>query len=317
LFVWSENFQKFLPLTSSKIEKLYFLQRAKDKFRIRIADVGDSAETDLVDKFKVALEDLIKEISNGEREIVDFYDPYYTDTDMSVLNIDDISPLKLVTENMPKVIEFIHDLSEVTTYKVFALEFEFSEKDRIIYFRRIQESSFLPRRKWVLFSLQNNKFRSLDQSVFAMDKDIDCIYFVKGGKVVLINKKNTETIFGFKEYYKQLAEETLDKWLEKKLIDIDDSLRSMLVENTHKKITQLMKNGKSDSNILKFRTAKEYLESRTEYRSLGQQIIIQNNTLKVGSSKKALELILAISDDDLQQDIVQHLLYMVKKKELI
>lgn len=315
-----ENLESIQPNTIS----LYLVKRriTEDKEK-RFVPTLIKIEGEPVDVFfeivKNRLFKIKSDLEDDEIRLIDFYDEAIKSDDLSELKPSTILGFNEMINKIGRYdqVRSISNLRDEEKFHFYACEFQF-DSERVIYFRHASYKNLISKggllRNWYKYS--DATFTRLEDDIFTFDEKVDCVYIKSLNSILVLDKNDTEFMFGFPEYYLQFATETLKKLQRNHKIKITPEM----LELEHKialskRITNVEKAGRFNKPIESFQKCHDFFEQHQgEYREELTQIDIQGTLLNIDTDEK-LETYAHLSNQDIVTDLMSDELFISFKKE--
>lgn len=307
--------------------KIYFIRdtrsdRENERFELKTIDIREVIPVELKDIISKKLNFIIDDLQDGKRIVKDFYDEDYTINDISMIPnaTEDIPSLNEILSKMSLQLDTIKDMSKLKGFETYAVEFNFFENDndRIVYFRKITRAILLSSNTFTKFFIKGGRLDSLETDIFAVDKNIDCVYFQKQNVLVIINKPLAEQIFNFTAYYVKYTNQAFISIRKLGFIQLDSRLTSNLLENTPliKRITKLHFNKMFNIKLEDFIIAHNHIkENPKNYESTKFNLHIKDENLIIIDNQVRFESFLYLCDYGVMEDIIRKKPYLITNKE--
>ena len=259
------------------------------------------------------------DLEENEMRLMNFYDEAINPDDLSELKLSEILGFKEMINKIGRddQVRSISNLQDEEKFHLYACEFQF-DSELVIYFRHTSYKNLISKgnqfRNWFRYS--NATFTRVEDDIFTFDEVVDCVYVKSLNSIIVLDKTNTEFMFGFHEYYSKFATKTLKELQDNGKIKITSEMLEL--ENKvalSKRITNVAKAGRFNKTIESFQKCHDFFEAHEgEYREELTQIDIQGDLLNIDTDEK-LETYAHLSNQDIVRDMMSEELFISFKKE--
>lgn len=216
-------------------------------------DVQGTVPAHFRDTIIKRMESMISDFENKRLKYRGFFEVNRNIGDVLVIPDKEVPDLSLILEQArqhEELDECPDDLNTLRRVWGYAVALE-NKNERLIFFRKYTDSKVIGKErkgKGSLFKAEYHKGRLKDVSgeVLVFDEWVDAIYIQSAEKVLVLDWGKFETMFDFREYYKQESKKAIESLLANKVLvisDMDVIEKAIEKPRISTKVTRLYKEG--------------------------------------------------------------------------
>ena len=271
-----------------------------DSFRLK--PIGDA--TKLHDKMRGKIKEWIENESNKKRPIRDF-EKYY---DVDGIAIMDVEKSSFVNETIKTIFEMsssnpIDSLKSMQSARYSAVLFSLPNQNSIVAIDTVAVYHQAFGKVGHLLSYDDD-VSDLDGMIL-FKFDMPCIYFEKLNKLLVLDRKATETMFNLIEHYQNKIEGRFEGLVSEGIIDMDvRDLRGWTKNITAaRRVNAMIQKGLFDQEIDVYKKYKKYLNEHPDIDDDELRLEIINDRISI-LDEKHFKSFLNFAETNLQQSVI-------------
>lgn len=291
------NISKIINImNNSKSITLLFINKLNNspEFELGRMQIHESIFNNIRELYAHQAESMIKD----KREIK--LDPMNDNQDsVHFLNNNEIKGIESILEPLKNIntVEPVHYKDAIAKANAFAFVFTL-DKEKVIIIRKLS-SNYSLKNKNVFFS-DDNRLNKVDKDLFALDNKIDCLIYED--KTYILGKYNFEVLFSYDTEYMNVANISLTKISENKIITNFDEFKENCLSRGRliKKLYKIEKDGYIDKFNKCIKNPGIIKKMDSAIKELQLSFHIENNQIVYEDISTLSEIINFISNDYLR-----------------
>ena len=226
-----------------------------------------------------------------------------------VLDVEDHSSIKKTIDEIYQTSSANESdkLETLDKAKFSAMLFDLPEEESIIgldFVSIYDKKAF--KKMGLIATYDENGLEELEKDAVLVFKfTLPCIYFEKKSKLIIFDKKKTETMFNLMEYYQEKARKTFTKLKDEDIIEISNNVFESEIKNVEnaRKINKMIEDDSFIMDVDRYKKYDKFLKNDPDIDDELTRLEIKNNKVIIDNKDK-FRSFLHMTENNLQRSVL-------------